>query len=357
MAYRIAVHSNEDEVRLEPASGHQRWAAVLLLLGVVLLVAGLGAGRALGSPRAVIIGAAAAIWACAAAIGAVWLRRPRALVFDNPARCLRVGRERGALGVVPYDEIHGFKLRKAVVDEGSVAYEVSLQRSDGGLWQLFASGNQAAARAFHDELDNKVKLRAPGAVASRNADKSLASFGKLEVHRSDEATVISWSKRRLLWSHLLLLSSLFGPLVLFCGALVPLVHMRVALLSLLAVLLLLLLLAAAATLGLRQHLTISSERFEARTEGGLSLLRPFAMDNQDIHALVFHFAERRTRCIYFLPGDQSWSRQTVSFGEPSLRDNDDVPRVSVGELSLAEVVHLEGVIEAAIWHHTGHEVR
>ncbi len=369
MAYKIVERPDEQSVWLVASPGHRVLAFAILL--VVLLAFGVGAFFLLtgGNGRALVVCFGVVLWGGAPAIMIAWLRSPaRTLRFDNRERRLLIthGQDADASSdcVVPYEEINGFRVRQAVSGETSTVYEVSMQRHDGGLWQLYSSSSERRARAFADKLTKQVQYKAPQSLRKpppssyRSAhDKLASSFGRLQVEVSEEATVIEWSKRRLALSYLLLLLAVLGAVLVIVGAAVPRAYLDLAILAVGAGGCLLALGGLACTVGLRQRIVVSSDTFEARTAGGWIWIPSFSMANEDIQALVFHVAARKTRYLYFLPSSEDWSLPKVSYGERHLRRDDDVPRVGVAELSLAEVVRLEGMIEAAIWRHAGHEVQ
>ncbi len=368
MAYRIVERPEEDSLWLVASAGRRVLATAIL--AVVLVAFGVGGYLLLtgGNGRALVVCFGVVLWAGAPAILLVWLRAPaRTLMFENRKRRLVIhaeGADAATDCIVPYEEIHGFRVRQAVSGETSTVYEVSMQRHDGGLWQLYSSANEKRARAFADKLSKQVSyrgpqsLRKPAPSSYRSASEQLAnSFGRLKVVASEEATTIEWSKRRLALSYLLLLLAVLGAVLVILGAAVPRAYLDLVILSVGAAGCVLALIGLACTLGLRQRIVITAEDFESRTAGGWIWIPAFSIPNEDIQALVFHVAARTTRYLYFLPSSETWSLPKVSFGEANLRRDHSVPRVGVAELSLAEVVRLEGMIEAAIWRHAGHEVQ
>lgn len=340
----------------------QRTRTLQFVLGGVLLVLGLpslglGAFITLVDP---LMGAKLAGFGLAfSGAGALVLSRrsgPGSFVFDDAEGALLVYASTEATGTpegrLSYTEIEGFRVRRQVSssNEGrSVRYALEIAKRDGVAWTLYTSQSERKARRLLDELRaNCDPSKRSGRVGP------LPESGTFRVTREPERTLIEFRKPFRLVTQLTALMTVGGislavlgfrdqmPPAVFYAAFAFIV------LVLAAVLL-------GAINGVNKHsvLSITPKYFRSDERGGI-IKQWFEEPLTNIHAVCFSYHPNQGQQSVMLLNRQQCDTLRQAIPDDALNALSaavgmiGVRKIEVGELSLAQKLELEQIIQAEV---------
>ncbi len=247
------------------------------------------------------------------------VRLPKALVFDTTQGGMVVRESARALAapeaVLPFTDLAEFRLRKMVSQSGksrSVSYVVGAHKKDGGVLELFRSGNRSRAQAVLDVLVERVDVTKPYQGPSPRPVDS-----RLRIQPGATASEISWPSRLNLgrvFASLALLASLAAIGVTLAWD----YHLGagVAVAVFFAVITLLVLRSHLRTFGARYVVAITGDELSYGWQGGILGHARERVPLLEVDTITFSFAASQgQQALLLLTPDQAASLRTASTRE------------------------------------------
>ena len=288
------------------------------------------------------------------------IKIPEYLVFDDSSGLFRIKGKKNIeaeQASIPYSEIEGFHVRYHINDNYGY-YVVEMIKKDGAFWTIYTSKNKKKADDFCSMLAGRINLKAnPGVIAS---DIKLHN---IDVASSGESSVLTWENRYSFKSYcfLILILSSFGMVMYgsrpFAGGIIQ----YIVAVSFIALLSIVVIVSLINNIGRKHVIEISHDIFSYRKTGGIIKKGSFSLPVGDIGAILFNFSTSRLETvIYILQRGEIDTFQEIMRGTYKKSDLISavkfmigVKKIQVGELTIADKINLENLLQKLVEEKSG----